>query len=99
MALHNPTPHNTQVHVGAACPDSKLACLLSLLGPGPGRLLVPVDSELRLVEKAADGSISQRIVSQVSRAPCHGPAALRIRRAVLLLSCVLGRARQQCTCT
>lgn len=54
-----------QVCVGATCPEERLHLLLHLLEPAGGKLLAPVDSDLRLYTRGADGSIRQRMVSSV----------------------------------
>jgi protein-L-isoaspartate O-methyltransferase len=55
-----------RVHCGAACPPHKLAALVDLLRPEGGLVVTPVEpSDLRVIVKAADGSVRQRIVSQV----------------------------------
>jgi hypothetical protein len=53
------------VCIGATCPENRLHLLLPLLEPGGGRLLAPVDNDLRLYTRGADGSIRQRVVSSV----------------------------------
>jgi hypothetical protein len=54
-----------QVCVGAACPEERLHLLLHLLEPSGGKLLAPVDSDLRLYTRSADGSVKHRLVSSV----------------------------------
>ncbi|EIE27207.1 PCMT-domain-containing protein [Coccomyxa subellipsoidea C-169] len=55
-----------RVHCGAACPPSKLVFLLELLRPEGGLIVTPVEpSDLRVLVKAPDGSVRQRIISQV----------------------------------
>ncbi|GIL53414.1 hypothetical protein Vafri_9027 [Volvox africanus] len=54
------------VHVGGALPGSRLGALLDLLGPKGGRIVAPISNELRLVTKSPDGSVRQRVLSQVS---------------------------------
>jgi hypothetical protein len=51
--------------VGATCPEERLHLLLPLLEPGGGLLLAPVDSDLRLYSRVADGKLRQRVVSSV----------------------------------
>jgi hypothetical protein len=58
-------PLAAQVCVGAACPEERLHLLLHLLEPSGGKLLAPVDSDLRLYSRSADGSIKHRLVSSV----------------------------------
>jgi hypothetical protein len=53
------------VCVGAACPEERLHLLLHLLEPSGGKLLAPVDSDLRLYTRSADGSVKHRLVSSV----------------------------------
>ena len=54
------------MHCGAACPPAKLAFLLELLRPEGGLIVTPVEpSDLRLLVKSPDGSVRQRIISQV----------------------------------
>lgn len=54
------------MHCGAACPPAKLACLVELLRPEGGLIVTPVEpSDLRVLVKAPDGSVRQRIISQV----------------------------------
>jgi len=54
-----------KVHVGAMCPEARLQDMIRLLKPGGGRILAPVDSDLRLVTVAPDGRVTQRVISQV----------------------------------
>lgn len=54
-----------QVCVGATCPEERLHLLLPLLEPGGGKLLAPVDHDLRLYTRTADGSIKHRLISSV----------------------------------
>lgn len=54
-----------QVCVGATCPEERLHLLLPLLEPSGGRLLAPVDNDLRLYTRTPDGKIRQRVVSSV----------------------------------
>lgn len=55
-----------RIHVGASCPPELLGRLLGLLRPEGGALVAPVaPSDLRLVSVDADGTVTQRILSQV----------------------------------
>lgn len=51
--------------VGATVPEERLHLLLQLLDPAGGRLLAPVDSELRLYTRAPGGALRHRVVSAV----------------------------------
>lgn len=57
--------HFTQVCVGATCPEERLHLLLPLLEPNGGKLLAPVDNDLRLYTRTPDGKLKQRVVSSV----------------------------------
>jgi hypothetical protein len=54
-----------QVCVGATCPEERLHLLLPLLDPAGGRLLAPVENDLRLYTRSPDGKIRHRVVSSV----------------------------------
>lgn len=54
-----------QVCVGATCPEERLHLLLPLLEASGGKLLAPVDSDLRLYTRSPDGKLRQRVVSSV----------------------------------
>lgn len=54
-----------QVCVGATCPEDRLHLLLPLLEPSGGKLLAPVDNDLRLYSRGPDGKLRQRVVSSV----------------------------------
>jgi hypothetical protein len=54
-----------QVCVGAACPEDRLHLLLPLLEAAGGKLLAPVDNDLRLYTRGPDGKLRQRVVSSV----------------------------------
>lgn len=54
-----------QVCVGATCPEDRLHLLLPLLDPEGGKLLAPIDNDLRLYTRGADGKLRQRVVSSV----------------------------------
>lgn len=54
-----------QVCVGATCPEARLHLLLPLLEPSGGKLLAPVDNDLRLYSRGPDGKLRQRVVSSV----------------------------------
>ena len=55
-----------RVHVGAACPPDRLSSLLPLLRPTGGSIVTPVSpSDLRLITKDAQGSVTQQVLSQV----------------------------------
>ncbi|MGJ4804006.1 protein-L-isoaspartate(D-aspartate) O-methyltransferase [Luteimonas sp. SDU82] len=67
--------------VVTAAPDHVPAPLLEQLGPG-GRLVIPVGpvhavQELRVIEKRADGSLDERVVTPVRFVPLTGEAADR----------------------
>ena len=54
------------MHCGAACPAGKLGPLLDLLRPEGGLLVTPVEpSDLRVILKKPDGSVTSSIISQV----------------------------------
>ena len=54
------------MHCGAACPAGKLGLLLDLLRPEGGLIVTPVEpSDLRVILKKPDGSVTSRIISQV----------------------------------
>lgn len=54
------------MHCGAACPAGKLGPLLELLRPEGGLIVTPVEpSDLRVILKKPDGSVTSRIISQV----------------------------------
>ena len=54
------------MHCGAACPTGKLGPLLDLLRPEGGLIVTPVEpSDLRVILKKPDGSVTSRIISQV----------------------------------
>ncbi|CAL8462859.1 g2393 [Coccomyxa elongata] len=64
-----------RVHCGAACPPSKLVFLLELLRPEGGLIVTPVEpSDLRVLTKAPDGSVRQRIISQVRYSTLEVPS-------------------------
>eukprot|EP00882_Tetradesmus_deserticola_P022592 GHRQ01024520.1.p1 GENE.GHRQ01024520.1~~GHRQ01024520.1.p1 ORF type:complete len:324 (+),score=122.32 GHRQ01024520.1:74-973(+) len=73
-----------KVCVGAACPEERLHLLLALLEPSGGKLLAPVDSDLRLFTRSADGSVKQHLVSSVRFSD------LEVRRCVCVCVCVWG---------
>jgi protein-L-isoaspartate O-methyltransferase len=55
-----------RVHVGGCVPASRLPALLALLKPEGGAIVVPVaPSDLRLVRRDAEGTVTQRVLSQV----------------------------------
>jgi hypothetical protein len=54
-----------QVCVGATCPEERLHLLLPLLDPAGGRLLAPVENDLRLYTRSPDGKVRHRVVSSV----------------------------------
>jgi len=54
-----------QVCVGATVPTDKMHLLLPLLEPEGGKLLAPVEHDLRLYTRTADGKLRQRLVSSV----------------------------------
>lgn len=73
-----------RVHVGAACPPEKLGALLSLLSPEGGRMVVPVvPSDLRVITKAPDGRVTQRVISQVRFSELEMPGDASILLASL----------------
>lgn len=51
--------------MGATCPEDRLHLLLPLLEPSGGKLLAPVDNDLRLYSRGPDGKLRQRVVSSV----------------------------------
>jgi hypothetical protein len=51
--------------VGATCPEERLHLLLPLLEASGGKLLAPVDNDLRLYTRTPDGKLRQRVVSSV----------------------------------
>lgn len=88
--LHNvfmPSPRHRgqyhKVHVGATCPEDRLSALLSLLQPTGGQLMVPVGSDLRVITKRADGSISQTTISQVRFSDLEVPSDAEVVLKVL----------------
>jgi hypothetical protein len=54
-----------QVCVGATVPTDKMHLLLPLLEPEGGKLLAPVEHDLRLYTRTADGKLRQHLVSSV----------------------------------
>lgn len=73
-----------RVHVGAACPPEKLGALLGLLSPEGGRMVVPVvPSDLRVITKAPDGRVTQRVISQVRFSELEMPGDASILLASL----------------
>lgn len=58
-------PPVSKVCVGATCPEDRLHLLLHLLEPSGGKLLAPVDNDLRLYTRTSDGSVRHRLVSSV----------------------------------
>ncbi|GLC34352.1 hypothetical protein PLESTB_000738600 [Pleodorina starrii] len=71
------------IHVGGAMQESRLGALLELLGPKGGRIVAPVSNELRLVTKYPDGSVRQRMLSQVSFSELEVPRDVDVVRALL----------------
>lgn len=65
--LHRAALNGThaQVCVGATCPEERLHLLLPLLEPSGGKLLAPVDNDLRVYTRTPDGKLRQRVVSSV----------------------------------
>lgn len=72
-----------KVCVGATCPEERLHLLLHLLEPAGGKLLAPVDSDLRLYTRGADGSIRQRMVSSVRFSDLEVPSDASIVLSVM----------------
>lgn len=73
-----------RVHVGASCPPERLGPLLALLGPGGGRIVVPVaPSDLRVITRAPDGAVTQRVLSQVRFSELEVPGDARMLLAML----------------
>ncbi|KAF8072717.1 PIMT1 [Scenedesmus sp. PABB004] len=71
-----------KVCVGAACPEDRVHLLLTLLEPS-GKLLAPVDSDLRLYSRAPDGSVRHSLVSSVRFSELDVPSDATIALAVL----------------
>eukprot|EP00879_Flechtneria_rotunda_P008171 GHRR01008560.1.p1 GENE.GHRR01008560.1~~GHRR01008560.1.p1 ORF type:complete len:542 (+),score=177.66 GHRR01008560.1:161-1786(+) len=72
-----------KVCVGGTCPEERLHLLLPLLEPGGGKLLAPVDNDLRLYTKGPDGKVKQRLVSSVRFSDLEVPSDASIALAVL----------------
>ncbi len=88
-----------RVHCGAACPPQKLAALLELVRPEGGLVVTPVEpSDLRVIVKAADGTLRQRIVSQVrySTLEVHVPLHLHCCAVVLNITLRVRHAKSHC---
>lgn len=65
VAAHQMPTWLLQVCVGATVPEDRLHLLLPLLEPSGGKLLAPVDNDLRLYTCGPDGKLRQRVVSSV----------------------------------
>ncbi|PSC72076.1 L-isoaspartate O-methyltransferase [Micractinium conductrix] len=73
-----------RVHVGASCPPNRLAPLLLLLKPEGGLIVVPVSpNDLRLITKRPNGSVTQRVISQVRFSDLDVPTDADILLATL----------------
>eukprot|EP00878_Enallax_costatus_P008072 GHUV01008442.1.p1 GENE.GHUV01008442.1~~GHUV01008442.1.p1 ORF type:complete len:607 (+),score=209.30 GHUV01008442.1:178-1998(+) len=72
-----------KICVGATCPEDRLHLLLPLLEPGGGKLLAPVDNDLRLYTRAADGTVKHKLVSSVRFSDLEVPSDAQIALAVL----------------
>lgn len=63
------------MHVGASCPPDRLAPLLCLLRPEGGLIVTPVNpSDLRIITKRPDGSVTQK--ARLFRVACWPPGHL-----------------------
>lgn len=91
--LHNcfmPSPKHVamydRVHVGASCPPDGLQSLLRLLKPEGGLIVVPVSpSDLRIITKRPNGSIAQKVISQVRFSDLDVPTDAEVLLATLKL--------------
>lgn len=72
-----------KVCVGATCPEDRLHLLLPLLEPTGGKLLAPVDNDLRLYSRGPDGKLRQRVVSSVRFSDLEVPSDAMIIQSVL----------------
>lgn len=73
-----------RVHVGASCPPDRLAPLLSLLRPEGGLIVVPVaPNDLRVITKKPNGSVTQKVISQVRFSDLEVPTDAEILLATL----------------
>lgn len=55
-----------RIHVGASCPADRVSSLLPLLRPEGGKIVTPVSpNDLRLISVDADGTVDQKVISQV----------------------------------
>eukprot|EP00775_Hariotina_reticulata_P003599 gene3599-3864_t len=72
-----------KVCVGATVPTDKMHLLLPLLEPEGGKLLAPVEHDLRLYTRTADGKLRQRQVSSVRFSDLEVPSDASIALSVL----------------
>lgn len=73
-----------RIHVGASCPPDRLATLLPLLHPQGGKIVTPVSpNDLRLITVEADGTVNQKVISQVRYSELELPNDAEIIMATL----------------
>lgn len=71
-----------RIHVGASCTPEKLPALVDLLAPTGGVIVVPVHpSDLRCITKHANGTVTQRVLSQVRYGELEIPTEVQILAA------------------
>lgn len=71
-----------RIHVGASCIPDKLPALVDLLAPSGGVIVVPVHpSDLRCIVKHPNGSVTQRVLSQVRYGELEIPTEVQILAA------------------
>lgn len=73
-----------RIHVGASCPPEKIQPLVRLLKPHGGLMVVPIaPSDLRVISRNKNGSITQRTISQVRFSDLEVPSDAEIVLAAL----------------
>lgn len=81
------TPHigaYDRIHVGASCPPERLNPFLKLLKPHGGLIVVPVaPSDLRIIIRQSNGTLAQKVISQVRFSDIEVPSDAEIVLAAL----------------
>eukprot|EP00803_Ostreobium_quekettii_P009046 evm.model.scf_1524.2 EVM.evm.TU.scf_1524.2 scf_1524:3912-16148(-) len=54
-----------KIHVGGTCREDRLDCIVQLLRPEGGKLIVPVDNDLKLITRRPDGRLHHKVLTQV----------------------------------
>lgn len=73
-----------RVHVGASCPPDRLAPLVAMLRPEGGLIVVPVaPNDLRVITKRPNGTVTQKVISQVRFSDLEVPSEAEVLLATL----------------